>query len=63
METINKGACNTATQKGDINKNELVGYLHNVSPVKNGRYFNLQIQSKEKVMRGVCFSPPKAKHF
>ena len=34
-----------------------------LSPVKNGKYFDLQIQTKEKIMRGVCFSRPKVKRF
>ena len=42
---------------------EVVGYLHNISPLKKGRYFDFQMQTKEKTVRGVCFSPPKLKRF
>lgn len=42
---------------------EVVGYLHNISPLKKGRYFDFQMQTKDKTVHGVCFSPPKLKRF
>ena len=39
------------------------GYVHNVSPIKNGKYFDFQLQMKHKTVRAVCFSPPKRKYF
>jgi len=42
---------------------EVVGCLHNISPLKKGRYFDFQMQTKDKTVRGVCFSPPKLKRF
>ena len=47
----------------DLSKGMAVGFLHNVSPVKKGRYFDFQLQTKSKTIRGVCFSPPKRKIF
>lgn len=63
METSNKSKSSTDQLQGSMHKDEVAGYIHNVSPVKNGKYFDFQIQTKEKVMRGVCFSPPKVKRF
>ena len=41
----------------------IVGYLHNLSPIKtrksNNQYFDLQIQTSNEVYRTVCFSPDK----
>lgn len=42
---------------------EFVGYIHNLSPLKKGSYFDCQLQGKEKTVQGVCFSPPKLKRF
>ncbi|CAH3167388.1 unnamed protein product, partial [Pocillopora meandrina] len=39
------------------------GYVHNVSQIKNGKYFDFQLQTKHKTIRAVCFSPPKRKYF
>ena len=39
------------------------GYVHNVSPIKNDKYFDFQLQMKHKTVRAVCFSPPKRKYF
>lgn len=39
------------------------GCVHNVSPIKNGKYFDFQLQMKHKTVRAVCFSPPKRKYF
>ena len=49
-------------------KQELKGYLHCVSPVMNAKrssqFFRYQIQIGEnKMIRGVCFSPPKRDNF
>ena len=50
-------------------KQELKGYLHCVSPVINAKrsssqFFDCQIQIGEnKMIRGVCFSPPKRDKF
>lgn len=43
-------------QEGDVQKNQVVGYVHNVSPVKNEKFFDFQIQTKEKIMRSVFFA-------
>lgn len=44
---------------------ECVGFIHNLSPVKNGpkkKYFDFTLQTGEKtVVRAICFSPPKRK--
>ena len=50
-------------QKGDVKSDEVVGYVHNVSPVKSGRRFDFQLQTQEKTVRGVCFSPSHHKRF
>ena len=42
---------------------EAIGYLHNISPIKKGRYFEFQLQERSKTVRGVCFSPQKRKLF
>ena len=42
---------------------EVVGYLHNISPLKKGRYLDFQMQTKDKTVRGVCFSPRKLRRF
>ena len=39
------------------------GYVHNVSQIKNGKYFDFQLQTKHKTVRAVFFSPPKRKYF
>ena len=31
------------------------GYVHNVSPIKNGKYFDFQLKMKHKTVRAVCF--------
>ena len=58
-ETSSVLATTSATDKSS----EFVAYVHNVSPVKKGRYFECLLQTKDSVVRGVCFSPPKAKRF
>lgn len=63
METSNNSRSSTDELQENVHKDEVPGYIHNVSPVKNGRYFDFQIQTKEKIMGGVCFSPPKVKRF
>ena len=45
---------------------EIVGYLHNVSPVKKtnkASYFDMCIQTDNDLLRGVCFSPGKQTDF
>lgn len=44
-------------------EDEIVGYIHNLSPLKSGKYFDFQLQGKDKTVRGICFSPPKLKRF
>ena len=34
-----------------------------MSPVKSGRRFDFQLQTQEKTVRGVCFSPSHPKRF
>ena len=53
---VQKNLCHQATT-------EFVAYIHNISPLKKGSYFDCQLQGKEKTDRGVCFSPPKLKRF
>lgn len=45
----------TSEEKPD----QIIGYIHNVSPIKEGKFFDFQVQSKEKYLRGVCFAPAK----
>ena len=40
-------------------QDEIVAYIHNVSSVKKGKYFNSILQTKESVVGVVCFSSPK----
>lgn len=44
---------------------QIIGYVHNVSPVKAGpkkKYFDFDLQTDSEVsVRGVCFPPPKRK--
>lgn len=47
----------------DLTKEEVIGYLHNLSPVKQGKFFDFQLQSKDRSFRGVCFSPGKRSLF
>ena len=45
-------------------ENSLTGYLHNVSPIKKSNdtlYLEIQIQAKDNVLRGVCFSQSNEK--
>ena len=49
-------------EEDDISKGIAKGYLHNISPLKkDGAFFDFQIQTKYKTLRGVCFSPKKRK--
>ena len=56
-------ALSEPSSKEAVNPNEFVAYIHNVSPIKNGKYFECVLQQKENVVRGVCFSPHKQKRF
>ena len=56
VSATQKNLCHQATM-------EFVAYIHNISPLKKGSYFDCQLQGKEKTVRGVCFSPPKLKRF
>ncbi len=45
---------------------DIVGYLHNVSPIKKSEkvsYFDMSIHTNNDVIRGVCFSPVKHTQF
>ena len=47
-------------------KEEIVGFLHNVSPTKKSSktsYFDMSIQTTDGLVRGVCFSGSKQEHF
>ena len=46
-----------------LNQGVAIGYVHNISPVKAGNYFDFVLQTKSKTVRAVCFSPPKRKSF
>lgn len=44
--------------------NELEGYIHCLSPVKDtmtkqAKFFYFKVQLKEEIVQGVCFSPEK----
>ena len=56
VSATQKNLCHQATT-------EFVAYIHNISPLKKGSYFDCQLQGKEETVRGVCFSPPKLKRF
>ena len=47
--------------------NEIIGYVHNLSPIRTGptkKYFDFSLQTdSQKSVRGVCFSPQKRKLF
>lgn len=64
----NEGPCiNHPTPETTVDKilqpGVATGYVHNVSPIKNGKYFDFQLQMKHKTVRAVCFSPSKRKYF
>ena len=40
-------------------QDQTAAYIHYVSPTKESNFFDLQLQSKDKYMRGVCFGPGK----
>ena len=47
-------------------KEEIVGFLHNVSSTKKGSktsYFDMSVQTADGLIRGVCFSTSKQEHF
>ena len=56
VSATQKNLCHQATT-------EFVAYVHNISPLKKGSYFDCQLQGKEETVRGVCFSPLKLKRF
>lgn len=45
----------------------VVAYIHNLSPIKtsqrNNQYFDVHLQTENKSIRTVCFSPEKHRHF
>ena len=62
MEDSSKPA--TTTTSAVTQNNEIVGYIHNVSPVYNEKFFECQLQGKDQtITRAVCFSPRKRKIF
>lgn len=53
-------------QSMEEQKEEIVGFLHNVSPTKKSSktsYFDMSIQTTDGLVRGVCFSRSKQEHF
>ena len=38
-------------QKRDVKSDEVVGYVHNVFPVKSGRQFHFQLQTQERTVK------------
>ena len=62
MENQNAGV--KTAKHTDMKAEELVGYRHNVSPVKSGgRRFEFHFQTELGAIRGVCFSPTHQKRF
>ena len=64
----NEGPCiNHPTPETTVDKTRQPGvataYVYNVSPIKNDKYFDFQLQMKHKTVRADCFSPPKRKYF
>ena len=53
----------TMEKENSLKQGVAVGYVHNISPVKAGTYFDFVLQTKSKTVRAVCFSPPKRKSF
>lgn len=50
----------------DKKNKSITGYIHNLSPIKKSQktsYFDMQIQTHDSILRGVCFSPPKLDKF
>lgn len=53
-------------QSMEEQKEEIVGFLHNVSPTKKSSktsYFDMSIQTTDGLVRGVCVSGSKQEHF
>lgn len=47
----------------NLRQGDASGYLHHISPLKNkGKFFDFQLQLKNKTIRAVCFSAKKKKH-
>ena len=65
LDEFGKSTYEDSNPQGDARLDELeaVGYLHNISPLRKGKYFDFQLQAKDRTVRGVCFSPPKRKLF
>lgn len=51
------------SKQNSFNENAIFGYIHNLSPIKKDKYFDFELQTKDKTVRGICFSPPKRKRF
>ena len=53
--------CVSATQKNLCHQAtmEFVAYIHNISPLKKGSYFDCQLQGKEKNCSGSVFFATK----
>ena len=49
VSATQKNLCHQATT-------EFVAYIHNISPLKKGSYFDCQLQGKEKTVQGVFFT-------
>nr|XP_058948438.1 uncharacterized protein LOC131776282 [Pocillopora verrucosa] len=61
-----KPGCIIACKAMEEQKEEIVGFLHNVSPTKKSSktsYFDMSIQTTDGLVRGVCFSGSKQEHF
>ena len=59
METSNKSPTAGILQE-NVCKAEVVGYIYNISSIKNGKYFDLQIQTKEKSWEEYVFPLQKS---
>ena len=60
---IEAGLGKTMEMENYLNQCVGIGYVHNISPVKAGNYFDFVLQTKSKTICAVCFSPPKRKSF
>ncbi|XP_020904010.1 uncharacterized protein LOC110242371 [Exaiptasia diaphana] len=65
FKTLSPTASTSNITSKDDTDPAIVGYLHNVSPVKKSakgsEYFSFSIQEKKRTVKAICFSPKKHK--